>query len=359
MDIQDTSNSNKRVLITGISGFLASRIALELQNRNYLVRGTVRSKKDNKKMMFLKKMPQPDKIEICEADLLSDKGWDEAMKDCMFVLHVASPFPISSPKNPDDLIKPAVEGTQRVLNAAKKNGIKKVVITSSTAAIISADPSKIEMNEDCWSDVNVIPVYMKSKNLAEKAAWEFYKKQDPSSKMEVTVINPGLILGPSLIATDFSSGELIRQMLMGIMPGVPDFMGQIVDVRDVAIAEVNALEKPESNGKRFILVSSGMLMIEVANILREKYGKLGYKIPSNQFWNSTVWVASIFSQDASDFYPFLGIHHKWHNEQSQQILGIKYIPAKDSILEMAKSLLEYGIVHDYEKNHSQVPKGCC
>jgi len=344
------SSNSVRVLVTGISGFLASRIAYELQNRNYIVRGTVRSKKDEKKMMFLKKMLYPEKIEIFEANLLDDKGWPEATKDCEFVLHVASPFPLSSPKNANDLIKPAVEGTMRVLQAAKNSGVKKIVVTSSTAAIISSNPNNVEMTEECWSDLKAVGTYMKSKNLAERAAWEFYKSQDPSSKMEMTVINPGLIVGPSLIGTDFSSGELVRQLLMNQIPGLPDFMGQIVDVRDVATAHINAIERPQSNGKRFILVSEGMTMVECANVLREKYGKLGYKIPSHEFWNSTMWIASIFSQDAADMYPFLGIHHKWHNELSQKILGIKYFPAKEALLEMANSLIEFGIVPNKEKD---------
>lgn len=338
-----------RVLVTGITGFLGSQVCFECLSRNYLVRGTVRSKKDPKKLAFVEKLPNKEKLEIVEADLSKDEGWAEATKDCKYVIHVASPFPMLSPKNENDIILPAVQGTMRVIKAAKLNNVQKIIITSSVAAIDTYNKADKVLTEDHWSNLAKVNTYCKSKHLAEKEAWTFYNSQDPNNKMEMSVINPGFILGPSLIGTDFTSGEIILKLLVNDLFGIPKVHWGIVDVRDCAIAHVNAIDNPESNGKRFICVSEGLWMEEIIKILREKYQPLGYTLPSHKVWKSTLWIASIFSKEAEEIYPMWNLAPQYDNQRSIKILGVKYRSAKDAVLGMAESLIKFGIVPDKSK----------
>ena len=187
----------KKVLVTGISGYLGQHCAAELLKKGYAVRGSVRTlaKTDEVVNGIKKEIDPKGNLEFCELDLMKDAGWDKAMEGCDFVLHIASPFVVKVPKDENELIKPAVDGTLRALKAAKKAGIKRVVLTSSTVAMSGGKKGLIKLNEDSWTDVNAknVTAYFKSKTLAEKSAWDFIKNQTGDAKLELVVVNPGPI----------------------------------------------------------------------------------------------------------------------------------------------------------------------
>ena len=190
----------EKVLVTGASGFIAEHCIIELLKNGYSVKGSLRSMNREQEVRDAVKTETDDtKLEFCKLDLLEDDGWEDAMWDCDYLMHVASPFVIEDPKDENELIKPAKEGTLRALNAAKKAGIKRVVLTSSVAAVNSHMMSGAS-DHTTWTDINskYVTPYQKSKTIAEKAAWDFYNNQDNSNKMELAVINPGGVMGPQL-----------------------------------------------------------------------------------------------------------------------------------------------------------------
>ena len=227
---------NKKVLLTGISGYIGNHCAVELLKKGYSVRGSVRSlSKSEKVIAVIKKEVDPkDNLEFCELDLLSDEGWDDAMKGCEFVLHVASPFIIFEPKDENEYIRPAVDGTIRALKAAKKADIKRVVLTSSMVSMLEDANKSIDINFESWTNVNAknVSAYAKSKTLAEQAAWEFISAQTDAKSMELSVVNPGPVYGPTLSGdlTGASMG-MFKQIMSGKMPMVAQAMSYILTTR--------------------------------------------------------------------------------------------------------------------------------
>jgi nucleoside-diphosphate-sugar epimerase len=221
---------------------------LFLRDGGYSVKGTVRDKNNQKKLAPLQKAfgERFLQLELAEADLLKPETLDAAIQGAHFVVHTASPFPLTTPKDENILIKPAVEGTLAVMRAAHKHKVKRVVITSSVASVYAQKPEnrKAVYNESDWSDLEACVAYEKSKTLAEKAAWDYLEKLPQEEKFELVTINPSLILGPSLIDGDFSSGQVISMILLNKYPGLPKIMFSVVDVRDVALAHLNALKLP-------------------------------------------------------------------------------------------------------------------
>lgn len=236
-------SSKKKVVITGISGFLGSHVCLQfLQDGGFHVRGTVRDKNNEKKLAPLKKAfgEYYHQLELVEADLMKPESLDAAVQGCDFVVHTASPFPIEAPKDENELIRPAVEGTMAVIRAVHKYKVKRVVVTSSVAAVMYQSPKnmKVENSENDWTDTTSCGAYEKSKTLAEKAAWDYLHGLPEEERFELVVINPSLILGPSMITGDFSSGLIVRKLMSGKFPGMPKIMFPVVDVRDVAFAHL-------------------------------------------------------------------------------------------------------------------------
>ena len=201
--------------------------------------------------------------------MLKPESLDEAIKGCDYLVHSASPFPLATPDDENALIKPAVEGTLSALRAAHIHKVKRVVITSSIAAIYVQKPEnkKDLYDENDWSDPSIAVPYEKSKTLAEKAAWDFVQKITESERFELVVINPALTWGPTLIPGDFSSETLIADILRRKYPGTPKLMMAIVDVRDVAKAHVQAIKIEEAKNQRFILSSQSLWFKQVAEIL--------------------------------------------------------------------------------------------
>ena len=261
----------EKVLVTGASGFIAEHCIIELLKNGYSVKGSLRSMNREQEVRDAVKTETDDtKLEFCKLDLLEDDGWEDAMWDCDYLMHVASPFVIEDPKDENELIKPAKEGTLRALNAAKKAGIKRVVLTSSVAAVNSHMMSGTS-DHTTWTDINskYVTPYQKSKTIAEKAAWDFYNNQDNSNKMELAVINPGGVMGPQL-GNDLggASTQIVSQLISGKFPMIPALSFPFIDVRDVAILHLKAMTTPDADGKRFIAAhSKPTWMYEVAEVL--------------------------------------------------------------------------------------------
>ena len=299
----------KKVLVTGISGFVGHHCAAELLNNGYAVRGSLRSlsKTDEVKNGIKKEVDPKGNLEFCELDLMKDEGWDRAMEGCDFVLHVASPFIVKAPKDENDLIKPAVEGTLRALKAAKKAGVKRVILTSSTASMQGGQYGVVKLNQDSWTDVNEksVTAYFKSKTLAEKAAWEFIQNQNGDSKLELVVINPGPIYGPTLTGNLVSeSMDFFKKLITGKVPMLPKADSVMSDVRDIAHIHVKALENKKANGNRFIVTTEESHNFqEIAKILKAN----GYqKISTTLAPTFLLKFMANFDDEAKGMLPFIG-----------------------------------------------------
>jgi dihydroflavonol-4-reductase len=333
---------SKKVLLTGISGFVGQHCAVELLKNGYTVRGSVRnlSKEQEVRKGIAKVIDAKNNLEFCELDLMSDKGWDKAMVGCDYVLHVASPFVIAEPKDENEMIKPAVEGTLRALKAAKKAGVKKVVLTSSTVAM-AGDKKKNHLTSKSWTNAKTdkVSVYMKSKTLAERAAWDFYNNQTAGDKMELTVVNPGPIYGPTLTGNlTGASMSMIRDIITGKMPMLPNAHYVMSDVRDIAKIHVAAMENMKSNGERFIVTSEKTYsFVGVASILKEN----GFKKASPKKAPSfVVKFMSLFNREMKGMLPFVDVEVSADISKTKQVFSWKPIPFEKTILETAKSVEE-------------------
>ncbi len=335
------------ILVTGASGFVAIHTIVQLLEQGYNVRGTLRtlSREAEVRETISKFVQINDRLEILPADLEQDSGWDEAMKDVEYVLHVASPFPLFEPKHEDELIIPAVQGTLRVLRAAHKAKVKRVVQVSSNAAISSGHEGENKtFTEADWTNLDKVGAYPKSKTLAERAAWGFINSAENINKMELATINPPLILGPVPNKNFRTSVELIRTYMLGQVPGVGRIKMGIVDVRDVAAAIILAMKTPEAAGNRF-LCSGGTLWIkEIAQILHKEYAKRGYKIPTIQFPSFLIRFIALFDKKISLVTNSLDWDYELSSEKAKRIL--KWTPRsnEEAILSMAESLIEQGFV---------------
>ena len=324
----------ERVLVTGVTGYIGQHCAAELLRQGYEVVGTIRSRsKADTTRSAIARAADVENLSCAEADLLSDKGWSEAMKGCTYVLHVASPFLMAEPKDENELIAPAVEGTRRVIGAAQLAGVKRLVLTSSTFAIIAGKDSG-QYGPGDWSDTDAnIGAYAKSKTLAERAAWESAK----GGNMELTVINPGAVFGPSLGAKiDGQSVTMMTKMITGKIPMIPDMAMGMVDVRDVAKLHVAAMTAKGAAGKRFIACTAEPVeMATVAQVLREA----GYKkAPSMKAPTFLLKFMSKFDPEAKGMLPFVGRKASYDNSATFNVLKWKPTPMATSFTEMAASI---------------------
>jgi len=324
----------ERVLVTGISGYIGQHCAAELLRQGFEVVGTIRSRsKADATKSAIASVVTVQHLSFSEADLLSDNGWNEAMKGCSYVIHIASPFLLEEPKFEDELIGPAVEGTKRVVAAAQRAGVKRLVLTSSTFAIIAGKETG-RYGPDDWSDTNAnIGAYAKSKTLAERAAWELSK----GGNMELTVINPGAVFGPSLGAKiDGQSVAMMTKMIKGQVPMIPDMAMGMVDVRDVAKLHVSAMTVSVAAGKRFIACTAEPVeMATLAKVLRDA----GYKkAPSIKAPTFLLKLMSLFDREAKGMLPFIGKKAALDNSATLKFLNWKPTPMATSFREMAAAI---------------------
>lgn len=336
------------VLVTGISGFIALHCSLELLKKGYSVRGTLRSPDRNESIRksLGKHTGVEGRLTFVSADLTKDEGWHEALQGCEYVLHVASPLPRQPPKHDDELVIPAREGALRVLTAANSAGVKRVVMTSSVAAVAFGTPhvpGKV-FDENDWSNPDNLPAYEKSKTLAERAAWDYIEGLTEERRFEFVTINPGLVLGPILDSDYGTSNEVIRKLMVRDLPGVPNLGFMAVDVRDVARAHLLAMTTPAAAGKRFCCVAEFVWMAEVARILDEEMRPKGYKIPQMKLPDFVVKLSAIFDKTTRLIVDFLGERREVSNARIKDVLDWQPRGLHEMVTATAKSLIEQGVV---------------
>jgi nucleoside-diphosphate-sugar epimerase len=344
-----TDSNSKTVLVTGSSGFIGTHCVLQLLEQGYKVRGTVRDLDRVKDLrdIFSRHTQAADYLEFIQTDLLKDDGWEESVAGCEYVLHVASPFPNEMPENEDDLIRPAVDGTLRVLKAASEARVKRVVLTSSVAAIHGHHADGHALDESDWSEeVNEsADAYAKSKMLAEKAAWDFVKNQAADHSLELVAINPCFVMGPLLYEASLgTSAKAIRVFLSGAYPGTARLSWFLVDVRDVAAAHLVAMTNPKASGNRYICASEAIWLTDVAKALNNNFAEQGFKISTVQFPNWFVKVYALFDKTVKGEVPNLGKEIRISNCKIKDELGMRFRSAEESVVAMGRSLIELGVL---------------
>lgn len=333
-----------QVLVTGGTGFVGAHVVVQLLQAGHAVRATVRSlKREADVRQMVKTGGASDaKLTVVETDLTRDAGWAEAMAGCEYVIHVASPLPAGEPKDPDELIRPAVGGVLRVLKFARDAKVKRVVFSSTCGAIYYGHPRREKpFDETDWTNLDgQMSTYVRSKALAERAAWEFMKNE--GGELELSVVNPSGIFGPAL-ARDYSSSlELIARLLNG-MGGVPRLFFSVVDVRDVADLHLRAMTAPEAKGERFIASSGRQFsMMEIAKLLRDRLGSAASKVPTRELPDWVVRVVSTFKSELKPLLPLLSNVKSVTSEKAQRVLGWKPRPPEEALLATAESLITLG-----------------
>jgi nucleoside-diphosphate-sugar epimerase len=342
------------VLVTGGSGFIGAHCILQLLERGFRVRTTVRSlsrEADVRAMLRTGGADPGDRLEFVAADLTNDVGWPEAVAGCAYVLHVASPFPQAAPKNEDELIIPAREGALRVLRAARDAGVKRVVLTSSYAAIGYGQPQqKAPFDETNWTDPNGddVRAYVKSKTLAERAAWDFIARE--GGALELSVVNPVGVFGP-VLGPDYSTSILLVQRLMdGAMPGCPRLWFGLVDVRDVADMHLRCMTDPAAKGERFLAVAGEFLsIVEIARILKRRMGAAAKRVPTMELPDFMVRLAAMRDPAVQQILPELGKRKDGSNAKARRVLGWTPRSNEECIVATAESMLALGLLKDSAK----------
>ncbi|MFD5113927.1 SDR family oxidoreductase [Streptomyces sp. NPDC058391] len=345
--------SGELVLVTGGSGFVGAHCVVRLLDAGYRVRTTVRSltrEADVRAMVKAGGAEPGEALSFAVADLLSDAGWPEAVSGCDFVLHVASPFPPGVPKHEDELIVPAREGTLRVLRAARDAGVRRVVQTSSFAAIgYGHQHTDQPFSEESWTDPNAdVSAYVKSKTLAERAAWDFIAREGGS--LELSVVNPVGVFGP-VLGPDYSGSiQLVRLLMDGAMPGTPRLSFGVVDVRDVADLHLRAMTSPAAKGERFLAIAGdGMTMNDIALLLKARMGDAAKRVPTRMLPDVMVRLTSLIAPSLKPIVPDLGKVRKASSEKAGRVLGWAPRSNEETIVATAESLVRLGLLRNPRK----------
>ena len=340
----------KKVLITGASGYIGKHITLQLLNQGYEVRASVRNLaksaevRDAVRPHLLDSSNLDSRLTFVELDLEKDSGWDVALQGIDVLMHTASPFPLASPKDENQLIRPAVDGTLRALKAAKSAGVKRVILTSSMAAIYGRELSAgvSEYDETMWTDVTH-PVgrgaYTKSKTLAERAAWDYIRSDAP--EIALTTINPVLVLGAPLDKNFGSSISVVERILKGSDPMLPDLKFAIVDVRDVAKMHVDAIKIDETKGERILSSSETKSFVEIAKYLKSIYPQS--KVKTTQAPTAIIKFLSVFDGTIKTILPQLGKPMKINNAKAKRLMGMNFIPVEVTLRDSADYLIKNGL----------------
>ncbi len=331
----------QKVLITGASGFIASHCILEMLANGYEVRGTLRdgARGESIKSTLAQHSDRTDALEFVSADLMDEYCWVEAARGCDAILHLASPVPVVQPEDENEVIVPAKTGTLNVLKAATSNGIKRVVLTSSVAAVMSGNRDSGTFTHEDWTDLSRTDLspYVKSKTIAEKAAWEYANNHG----LELVTINPALVLGPALEADYGSSLEALYLLMSGAYPILPKLGFEVVDVRDVASLHRLALEAPEAAGNRYLCANGFRWFVDIAKTVKAAHPQL--KVPTAQMPNVVARIAGVFLQEIKQFLPDLG-RVKAVDISPALALGWKPRDAETAIQAGAQSLVDLKVV---------------
>jgi dihydroflavonol-4-reductase len=338
-----------KVLVTGGSGFVAGHCILQLLATGHEVRSTLRTldrEPEVRQLLAQGGVEAGERLTFLAADLERDAGWSDAIAGCDYVLHVASPFPPGVPRHEDELIVPAREGTLRVLRAARDAGVRRVVLTSSFAAIGYGHESRATaFDEATWTDTAApgVSAYAKSKTLAERAAWDFMARE--GGALELAVINPVLVLGRVLGRDYASSIMLVQRLLAGSVPGCPQLVMGVVDVRDVAVLHLSAMTHPAAKGERFIAVSGDfMSVVDIARVLRRRLGACARRVPTWPLPNWLVRLASLADPAVRQVLPELGKTKNATSDKARRVLGWAPRSAEEAIAAAGESLVRLGLV---------------
>jgi nucleoside-diphosphate-sugar epimerase len=344
-----TPKNELSVLVTGGSGFVGIHCLAQLLHQGYTVKTTLRNMQRRQEvldMLAVAGITHDNNISFYACDLMKDDNWADAIQGCTYVLHVASPISLAVPTDEQDTIRPAVEGTLRVLRIARDAGVKRVVLTSSFGAVgYSHRDSNTPITEACWTDPNDkhLSAYLRSKVLAERAAWDFIKQE--GGALELAVINPMAIFGPTL-GRDMSSGfELLKRILDGSLKAIPNIVLGIVDVRDVADLHLRAMVHPDANGQRFLALAGGtMTLPEVAVLLKRELGAAAQKVSTRTMPDWIVRIAAWFNEGARNVAPQLGQRKNASNEKARTWLHWKPRTNKEAILAAAESMVAFDLI---------------
>ncbi len=337
-----------KVLLTGISGWIAKHTAIELLNSGYEVLGTIRNEDlINKTKETINKYAPTEKLSFVKLDLLKDEGWNEAAVGCKYIFHIASPFPIKVSKNREILLPVAVDGTLRVLNAGLNAGVEQIIKTSSIVAMFRKPnrSNPYTFGENDWTDENWVEGvndYFLSKTRAERAAWEFMKNKGMKDKL--TTINPGGVFGDALDDKGGTSIEYVRQFMAGKFPGAPKFAVLISDVKDVAKAHVACIGNNKVGGRRLIVGKEVKKLVELSQLMAEAMPDYAKKLPKKELPNFLVKLISYLDSSAKTMIPDLGIMMQTDTTYAEELLGFKFKHAKGCMSENAKSVVRLGLV---------------
>jgi dihydroflavonol-4-reductase len=336
------------VVVTGASGFIAKYIIAELLQRNVSVRGSLRdtSKSDAVRAAVVSLGADPAKLTFFEADLTKDDGWDEAMKGASYLVHAASPYPLSQPDNPDDLIVPARDGTLRVFLAAHRNMVRRIVLTSSTDAVTHSakfTPGHIYNETDFTDETNPrLTAYVKSKTLAEKAAWTFSKTK--LAAPELVVIAPGFVLGPAVDDDLAASHQLLLSLAKGQVYATPKMTFPVCDVRDVALAHVEALTAPAASGQRFIVAEGRTGVFEIGQKLATELPDLKRHVPRHEISDMSVRLRAITNKEFRANLADLGGQRTCCSQKARDFFGMTFRDADEAIFSAARSLRQLQLI---------------
>lgn len=337
------------VLVTGGSGFIGGHVILQLLAGSHQVRTTVRNLGREAEVRATLKQAGAEageRLSFLAANLESDAGWPAAVAGCDHVLHVASPFPMGEIKNEDELIGPARDGTLRVLRAARDAGVRRVVVTSSFAAVGYGHKRREKpFDETDWTDLGGRDVqpYMKSKTIAERAAWDFIQRE--GGELELSVVNPVGVFGPALGPDLSTSIGLTKSLMDGALPGCPRVYFGVVDVRDVADLHLRAMTDPAAKGERFIAVAGpSMSVLGMARVLKARMGAAGRRTPSRELPDWLVRLVALWDPTARSILPQLGVEREATGEKARRVLGWSPRSNEEAIIATGESLVRLGLV---------------
>jgi nucleoside-diphosphate-sugar epimerase len=349
--------SSTTVLVTGGSGFVASYVILILLSQGYIVRTTVRSlSREANTRDALKNGGAIEsdlaRLSFIAASLDSDEAWAEAVQGCKYVQHIASPNPAELPKHEDDIIIPARDGTLRVLKAAAAAGVKRVVLTSSSGAVVYGHPpSDQRFAEDSWTVLDGkagVTSYMKSKTIAERAAWDFINSDANSNKMELAVVCPFLVIGPILGRNIPTSILVIKKLMDGSLPGCPNLNFSLVDVRDVASLHVLTMTKYEAAGQRFLAAPDDQdkvaSMLQIGQMIKANRPDNAKKVPTIQIPDFVVRGMSFFDKPVRLILPDLGKIRYGSNQKARESLGWQARRTEVSVVDTVDSLAKFKLI---------------
>ena len=336
-----------RVLVTGVSGFIGSHVAKRLLDKGYIIRGTVRNASKGNRIFdaLTHDIADPDRLELVEANLSADAGWADAVKDCRFIQHIASPFPMEAPSDREALVPEARAGAQRVLEHGFSAGAERIVMTSSMVSMMGQKGrgKTMAITEHDWSDPDWKPLtaYPVSKTRAELSAWAYADAQGYKDKL-ITVC-PGLVFGPDDYENGGASQGLIKAMFDGEFPMVPKVAYPIIDVRDCAAIHVSAMTADGTGGRRLLAGSNTLWFSAIAQILREEYPR-AKKLPKSELPNIIVKMMAKFDDRVRGILPDLGTFHTADMTYVTNLTGVVPRPAREAIIAAARSLAVSGVI---------------